>query len=300
MSLTLPLELLALPHQRAVPFARLSTLGIGGTCDYLFEPTTAAQAQTFVRACAREAIPFRILGAGSNIVSLGDIAEPVLRLQLPPGIRAEGRHLHASAACGLVRLANAAADAGLAGLEWACGIPGSCGGALRMNAGAVGSALADTLVRICYLTPEGERVERAPALGDFAYRTSFLRNGHLALGLELALAAGDPGELRDRMAALRARRSSTQPLNARSAGCTFKNPPGEAAGRLIDSAGLKGLQVGKVQVSSCHANFLVNLGGATPTEWLELVARIREEVQRVHSVPLDLEVEVWPASTDGP
>lgn len=295
MPRTLPDDLLKVPHRRDVPFARLTTLGVGGLCHWLFEPTTEAEAQAFVRACAREGLPWRVLGGGSNLVVLGDLEVPVLRLAFPKEIRREGTRLTAPASHGHIALAEAAASAGLSGLEFASGIPGSLGGAIRMNAGAYGREWVDVLTRYRFLTPEGDLVEKAPDPGEFTYRWSFLTGGRVVLSATADLAEGDPATIRAQVAEYRAKRGTSQPLSKRNAGCIFKNPPGQSAGRLIDQAGLKGLRVGDAEVSPEHANFLINHGHATATEFAELMAQVRAKVLATHGVDLEPEVEIWPS-----
>jgi UDP-N-acetylmuramate dehydrogenase len=276
-----------------VPFARLTTLGVGGLCRWLFEPTTEAEAQAFVRACAHEGLPWRVLGVGSNLVVLGDIAAPVLRLALPKVLQREGCLLTAPASHGHIALAEAAASAGLSGLEFASGIPGSLGGALRMNAGAYGHEWVDVLVRYRFLTPEGELIEKAPEPGEFRYRGSFLVGGRVVLSATAALVAGDPATIRAQVAEYREKRGTSQPLSKRNAGCIFKNPPGLSAGRLIDQAGLRGLRLGDAEVSPEHANFLINHGKATAPEFAELMGQVQAKVLEVHGVALEPEVEIW-------
>jgi UDP-N-acetylmuramate dehydrogenase len=295
MPLPLPDALLTLPHRREVPFARLTTLGVGGTCRWLFEPTSVAQAQLFVRTCARAGLGWRMLGGGSNLVVLGDVPL-ALRLRLPePPLRC-GLELEAPASYGHIRLSLAAADMGLAGLEYASGIPGSVGGAMHMNAGAYGRELVDVLARYRFLTAEGELVEKAPEPGEFRYRWSVLGGGRVALGLTLRLAEGDPLRIRAMVADYKRRRGTSQPLGKRNAGCIFKNPPGQSAGRLIDLAGLKGLRVGDAEVSPEHGNFLVNHGGATSAQFAELMALVRARVLERHGIELEPEVEIWAAA----
>ena len=289
----LPDELLRIPHLRDVPFARLTTLGVGGLCRWLFEPTTEAEAQAFVRACHSEDLPCRVLGGGSNLVVLGDIEGPVLRLRLGTGIRRAGSELTAPASHGHMALAQAAAEEGLSGLEWAGGIPGSLGGAIRMNAGAHGGEWVQVLARYRFLTVEGELVEKAPEPGEFRYRGSWLNRGQVVLSATARLVEGDAEKIRARMAAFREKRAASQPHGTRNAGCIFKNPPGESAGRLIEAAGLKGLRIGDTEVSPAHGNFLVNHGHATPEEFSALMDRVREEVRRIHGVELEMEVEIW-------
>ena len=293
MTRPLPDALLKVPHRRDVPFSKLTTLGVGGLCHWLFEPTTELEAQAFVRTCAREGLPWRVLGGGSNLVVLGDLTLPVLRLALPKTIHREGHRLTTPASHGHIALAEAAAAAGLSGLEFASGIPGSLGGAIRMNAGAYGREWVDVLTRYRFLTPEGELVEKAPDPGEFSYRWSFLTGGRVVLSATADLVEGDPASIRAQVAEFREKRGTSQPLSKRNAGCIFKNPPGLSAGRLIDQAGLKGLRVGDAEVSPEHANFLVNHGHATAAEFAELMEQVRAKVREVHGVELEPEVEIW-------
>jgi UDP-N-acetylmuramate dehydrogenase len=290
---SLPDALLRLPHRRDVSFARLTTLGVGGLCRWLFEPTTELEAQAFVRACAREGLPWRVLGGGSNLVVLGDLELPVLRLALPKEIQREGNRLTTPASHGHIALAEAAAALGLSGLEFASGIPGSLGGAIRMNAGAYGREWVDVLKSYRFLTPDGELVEKAPEPGEFGYRWSFLTGGRVVLSATAALVQGDPALIRALVAEYRAKRGTSQPLSKRNAGCIFKNPPGQSAGRLIDQAGLKGLRLGDAEVSPEHANFLINHGKATAAEFAELMEQVRDRVLAIHGVALEPEVEIW-------
>jgi len=288
-----PDELLQVPHRRDVPFSKLTTLGVGGVCRWLFEPTTELEAQIFVRACAREGLPWRVLGGGSNLVVLGDVSTPVLRLALPKEARCEGNRLTAPASHGHIALAEAAAAVGLSGLEFASGIPGSLGGAIRMNAGAYGREWVEVLTRYRFLTPEGDLVEKAPEAGEFRYRWSFLTGGHVVLSATADLVTGDPAAIRARVAEYREKRGTSQPLSKRNAGCIFKNPPGQSAGRLIDQAHLKGLRIGDAEVSPEHGNFLVNHGHATAAEFAELMETVRTRVLEAHGVVLESEVEIW-------
>lgn len=289
----LPDALLALPHRREVPFAKLTTLGVGGLCHWLFEPTTEAEAQTFVRACAKEGLPYRILGGGSNLVVLADVEVPVLRLALPKVIQKHGTHLTAPASHGHIALAEAAAKSGLSGLEFASGIPGTLGGALRMNAGAYGREWIDVLSTYRFLTPEGELIEKRPEPGEFRYRWSWLTGGRMVLAATAALSEGDSARISKQVAEYREKRGTSQPLSKRNAGCIFKNPTGTSAGRLIDQAGLKGLRIGDAEVSPEHANFLINHGKATAAEFAELMDTVRSKVREVHGVDLEAEVEIW-------
>ena len=293
MHAPLPDELLTLPHKRDVPFERLTLLGIGGLCRWLFEPATEEEARIFVRTCARQGLSYRVLGGGSNLLVLGDIAEPVLRLRLGGQAVKSGVELTAPASQGHMALAEAAASAGLSGLEWAGGIPGSLGGAIHMNAGAHGGEWVQVLARYRFLTPTGELVEKVPEPGEFRYRWSWLTKGHVVLSATARLAAGDPVRIRALLSEFKAKRGTSQPRGSRSAGCIFKNPPGQNAGGLIDAAGLKGFRVGDAEVSQEHANFLVNRGHASPGQFRELMDTVRSRVRERHGVELEPEVEIW-------
>jgi len=295
MALPLPDELLKLPHTRDVPFARLTTLGVGGRCHWLFEPTTQEEARLFVRTCHREGLDFRVLGGGSNLVVLGDVEVPVLRLRLNAPVERHGAELTAPASHGHIALAEAAAKAGLSGLEWASGIPGSLGGAIRMNAGAYGHEWVQVLARYRYLNPEGELIEKAPEPGEFQYRGSWFSHAHVVLSATARLAPGDPARIRAQVAEYRQKRGASQPLSRRNAGCIFKNPPGQSAGRLIDEAGMKGLRIGDAEVSPEHGNFLVNHGHARADDFAELMAQVQARVREFHGVELEPEVEIWRA-----
>ncbi|MBL0312503.1 MAG: UDP-N-acetylmuramate dehydrogenase [Holophagaceae bacterium] len=293
MTRALPDDLLKLPHRTDVPFARLTTLGVGGTCRWLFEPTAEHEAQAFVTACVRESLPYRVLGGGSNLVVLGDIEMPVLRLRFPAELKRDGLKLSAPASFGHIRMAQEAAREGLSGMEYASGIPGTTGGALRMNAGAYGRELVDILDTYRFLTPGGELVEKRPAPGEFNYRWSFLARGFVALSFTVSLIEGDRDRIQAQVAENMGKRGSSQPLSKRNAGCIFKNPTGTSAGRLIDQAGLKGFRIGDAEVSPEHANFLVNHGHATATEFAELMDAVRAKVLEMHGIELEPEVEIW-------
>jgi UDP-N-acetylmuramate dehydrogenase len=288
----LPEDLLSIPHRRDVPFSSLTTLGIGGVCKWLFEPATEDEAALFVRTCYAEDIEYGILGGGSNLLVLSDVHWPVMRLRLPRKLTATPSGVFACASHSHVAVARDVANMGLSGLEWAAGIPGSVGGALRMNAGAFGKSWSMVVDRVRFLSQTGEMVEKKPAEDDFAYRSSFLGGGRVALGAYIKLARGDSASIKKAMAKHQATRRGEQP-KGRSAGCVFKNPPGKNAGHLIDSAGMKGTRVGEAVVSETHANFFLNLGGATPKDYMELIRLVRARVFDAHGTKLELEVDVW-------
>jgi UDP-N-acetylmuramate dehydrogenase len=209
-------------------------------------------------------------------------------------VEVAGDRIAAGAGARLPALAAAARDAGLAGLAFAATIPGTVGGALAGNAGYAGADMASVVESVLVLGP-GERCERLPreALG-FSYRASSLKGQGTILGATFALVPGERAAIEADMRRLAADRRSRQPAGVPSAGCVFKNPPGHAAGRLIDEAGLKGVAVGGAAVSDVHANFIVNRGGATAADVKQLIALIVERVRDRFGVALSLEIEILP------
>lgn len=290
---TLPDSIRSIPHRENISFGRLTTLGVGGQCKILFEPTHENQVYTLVKTFRQEGWSYRILGGGSNLVVLSDIEEPVIRLNFPKVLKVEGREITAPANFGHIRLSQAAAEQGLSGMEYAAGIPGTTGGALHMNAGAYGRELVQILSSYRYIHPEGEVIETAPRPENFGYRRSHLGPGYVALGFTIRLTPGDSKTIQAEVESNRLKRGSSQPLSKRNAGCIFKNPPGESAGRLIDRAGLKGYRVGDAEVSPEHANFLINHGQATARDFYELMIQVQSKVQLRYGITLEPEVEVW-------
>ncbi|MBC7105741.1 MAG: UDP-N-acetylmuramate dehydrogenase, partial [Firmicutes bacterium] len=210
------------------------------------------------------------------------------------GVTVRDRRVVAGAGAGLGRLAGAARDAGLTGLEFLAGIPGTVGGAVAVNAGAHGRAVADRLRRITVVDRAGDCHVKGPEELEFAYRSSNVgARGWIVAEAEFGLDHGDPASIGRTMEEYLRKRRQTQPLNLPSAGSVFKNPPGAPpAGWLVEMAGGKGLRVGGAMVSPVHANFVVNTGGATARDVLTLIERVRELVYRRFGVHLALEVQV--------
>lgn len=277
------------------PMKRHTTFQVGGAADYFVTPENSRELKAVLALCREEAIPFFILGNGSNLL-VGDsgyrgvivhIGRPMAELSI------EGTTITAGAGVTLARLAQAAMEAGLTGLEFASGIPGTLGGALVMNAGAYGGEMAQVVKNASILTKTGEERRLSLTELQFGYRTSaILREEYLALGAELNLQPGDKAEIKKTMEELAAKRREKQPLEYPSAGSTFKRPQGHFAAALIDQCGLKGRAVGGAQVSEKHAGFLINRGGATCADVLELADQVRQEVLRQTGVELELEIRV--------
>ncbi len=277
------------------PMSRHTTFRIGGPAALMALPRTVGEAKAAVKAArALEVEPF-FLGNGSNLLA-ADGGYPGFVVKLAGDfdqIREVNRGLEAGSAVLLSRLSNALLGRGLTGLEFAGGIPGSVGGAVTMNAGAYGGEVAQVLESATFLDESGEvRTLPAPECG-FGYRKSvFSDRKYLILKARFHLEQGGPAAIKARMEELAAKRREKQPLEYPSAGSMFKRPPGHFAAALIDQCGLKGLAVGGAQVSEKHAGFVVNRGGATCADVLELVRQVKEEVLRQTGVELEMEVKV--------
>lgn len=296
-AVTVPDALSRLPEVEARPQAALApftTFRIGGPADLVLVPRTRAGLEAAIVAVRRAGVPLLTIGAGSNLL----IAEAGFRgvaVKIGSGlgpIKVAGDRLTADAGRTLPELMRRARSAGLSGLEFAGGIPGSLGGSLQMNAGAWQremSAVADWILGV---NAAGELRRFAAGEVEWAYRTARFPEPVVILEAGLKLAPGDPVEVGEREEIWHAERRRTQPLGEASAGCVFKNPAGLHASQLIDSAGLKGAEVGGAQVSPVHANFIVNRGGATADQVMRLVERVRERVRSVHGIELELEVQL--------
>ncbi len=281
--------------RREEPMSRHTTFRIGGPAALMALPRTAGEAKAAVRAARELDIRPFFLGNGSNLLVPDEGYRGfVVKLCGLDQTREVNRRLWAESGISLARLANAALGRGLAGLEFAHGIPGTLGGGVMMNAGAYGGELSQTVTAVIYLDREGEE-HTIPAAGcEFGYRSSiFARHPDwLILKAEFSLPQGDPEEIREKIQELARRRGEKQPLEYPSAGSMFKRPEGHFAAALIDQCGLKGLTVGGAQVSEKHAGFVINRGGATCADVLALVDQVRERVLRETGVTLEREVRL--------
>ena len=278
------------------PLRRYTAWKIGGPADALLEPTSADDLVAAVEKAREHDVPVTVLGGGTNVlVRDGGIRGLTIRLAKSlTKVGIDGTSVVADAGVLYPVLANTTAASGLAGLEFATGIPGTVGGAVYMNAGAYGSETVEVLDRADVFRPEAGKVVRMKKedLG-LSYRRSILHDhpDWLVLRAGYTLAPGDPDELKARIKEFRAQRMTGSP-NKPSCGSTFKRPPGDFPGRVIEAAGLKGTKVGNIEVSPVHANYLVNLGGGTAEDALKLIELVRETVWEKLGVELESEVRV--------
>jgi UDP-N-acetylmuramate dehydrogenase len=278
------------------PMKKHTTYRIGGPADYLVEVADRTELREVMALAAGELLPVYILGNGSNLLVSDDGVRGfvlVLRGEFDT-YRIEGTRVIAGGGCDLPRLAVAIARAGLGGLEFACGVPGTAGAGLVINAGAHGGDMSRVVHSATVVWSDG-REETLPA-GEvgFGYRSSRLQ-GSSAVVVEVTmdLEPVEPDQAMEKIQRYLERRRNTQPLLLPNAGSVFTNPPGNYAARLIEQAGLKGMREGGAQVSEKHANFIVNNGDATAKDVLILMDRIRTVVQERFGVRLEPEVKIW-------
>jgi len=276
------------------PLAKRTTLRVGGRADIYVEPASEADLAAVLRYCAERNLPFVLLGRGSNLlIRDGGIRGVVICLAHPNFSRVEvtGERIHCGAGAKLKAVAMAARRSGLSGLEFLEGIPGSVGGGLRMNAGAMGAWMFDAVESIRFMDFDGQTHERKASEVNVEYRGCPLFKTHIALGATLKGQAAPVAAIEERMRAYSQKRWTSQPA-APSAGCIFKNPATIPAGKLIDELGLKGTNVGHAAVSILHGNFIVNDGGAAASDVLNLIELIRQRARAARGIELETEVEI--------
>lgn len=280
--------------QRDELMSRHTTLRVGGPADIFATPATEADLTLILRFCGEHNLPFFTVGRGSNLLVLdAGFRGVVICLAHPDFSRVEvnGVHLRCGAGAKQKTVAVEARRAGLTGVEFLEGIPGSIGGALRMNAGAMGSATFEVVESVRMMDFAGAVVELTPPEMKVEYRGCATLKNHIALGAVFRCTRASREAIEARMKSFSEKRWSSQPATP-SAGCMFKNPPACPAGKLIDELGLKGTRVGGAVVSAEHGNFLVNDGGATAKDVLELIAMVKAKVKAASGVDLHTEVEI--------
>lgn len=276
------------------PLSNYTYTKTGGPADLLVFPRSVEQVQRVLAAVKQENLPLTVLGNASNlIVKDGGIRGLVMILTDMQELVLEGNQLKAASGAALIEASRLAAAAGLTGLEFACGIPGSIGGAIYMNAGAYGGEVKDVISQVEVVTRDGQLKTYAGADCDFSYRHSRFQEGdEVILGVTFDLAPGDQSAIDSKVAELTHLRQSKQPLEYPSCGSVFKRPEGYFAGKLIQDAGLQGYQVGGAQVSTKHAGFIVNVDHATATDYLAVIEHIRLVVWARTGVFMEPEVRI--------
>ena len=277
--------------------AELTNLGIGGTTD-LLRIANHDSIPGLIAFLERHRLPYKFLGGGSNLlVGDGELPWVILQLAKPdPEITLEGNLAHVDAAADLGRTVTYCAKHDLGGMDGLIGVPGTVGGALRMNAGAYGMQIGSYVREVKLYRAAARRLEilRGHEI-SFEYRHTSFAPDDMMLAVTLELPSKPFKEILQGIRICNEKRRSSQPLGQKSAGCIFKNPPGASAGRMIDELGLKGLSVGDAKVSDRHANFFVNAGHASAKDMLALIADVRARVEKSFAVHLETEVVVWDA-----
>jgi UDP-N-acetylmuramate dehydrogenase len=273
------------------PVGRQTWFGAGGSAEMLFRPANTDDLAGFLATLPPET-PMTVIGGGANLL-IRDGGLPGIAIRVGrgfAGIAIDGADIVVGAGALHLNVARAAAAAGIAGMEILCGIPGTLGGGLRMNAGAYGGAIADLLVQTTAIDRAGAlHVIDATEMG-FSYRHCAIDPDWIFLEARLRGTAGDAAAIADRMAEIRRTREATQPIRARTGGSTFKNPPGHSAWRLIDAAGCRGLQRGGAMVSPRHPNFLINIGNASAADLEGLGEEVRRRVHENCGIVLEWEI----------
>jgi UDP-N-acetylmuramate dehydrogenase len=280
----------SLTHE--APLKDLVWFRAGGPAEWLFRPADAEDLASFLAAKSND-VRIAVIGVGSNLlVRDGGIPGVVVRLSSPFGkIETHGTRVRAGAAALDANVARAAADAGIAGLEFLRGVPGTIGGALKMNAGCYGREIKDIFVEATALDARGNRLTLTPDDMKFVYRKTQVRDELIFIEAVFEGVVDRPEAIRARMEELSANREAAQPIKSRTGGSTFKNPPGHKAWQLIDEAGCRGLRRGDAQVSEKHTNFLINTGEASAADLEALGEEVRRRVKEKSGVELEWEIK---------
>ncbi len=288
-------EKLGCAVKRGEPLAEHTTFRIGGASDVMITPDSAENLAKLVLLAREYGVRTLVLGKGSNMLCADEgFRGAVFLIDKPLGnIEVSGGTIRAGAGAPLIAVCTAALDAGLSGLEFAYGIPGTLGGGVYMNAGAYGGEMKDVVSSVTALDSSGAIHTYPAAELDLSYRHSrFSDTDEIIIGAELELVKADKADIKAKMDDLISRRRDKQPLNYPSAGSTFKRPEGDFAGRLIQESGLRGYAVGGAQVSEKHCGFVVNKGGATCADVMAVIEHVQKTVQEKTGVLLECEVRI--------
>jgi UDP-N-acetylmuramate dehydrogenase len=278
--------------EHGVPLAKMTTIGVGGPVTALARPRSSAELVGALRFARDEGLDVLTVGLGSNVLASEEGVDAlVVRLEGELAeVEVHDRTLRAGGGAANAVCLHRARDTGLGGFEFACSIPGTAGGGVRMNAGAYGRDWSDVLARALVVTADGEAWRSPEELG-LAYRHSELGPGDVVARVEYRLEPCPPAEIKATVAALVAQRKATQPTNKRTFGSVFKNPPGDlGAGRMLELCGLKGHRIGGAMISPKHANFIENADGATSADCVALMVEARRRARHEFGVELEREV----------
>lgn len=275
------------------PMKLHTTFRVGGPADFFVVPRIREEVQETIKLCKSLGMPYYIVGNGSNLL-VSDKGYHGVIIQIykeMSRISVDGNRITAEAGALLSGIAKKALDAELTGFEFAGGIPGTLGGACRMNAGAYGGEMKDVISEAYVLTQEGEALTVPSSQLEMGYRTSVIsKKGYIVLGASIVLEKGETKSIKERMDELKKKRALKQPLEYPSAGSTFKRPEGYFAGKLIEDTGLRGFRVGDAQVSEKHCGFVINRGNASASEIMELMNQVSDRVEEKYGVALEPEV----------
>ena len=275
------------------PLAKHTHFGIGGEATAYIEVSTVSELAALARFHQQWDVPVAIIGRGSNLL-VSDTGFRGISIRLVgelAKLEVDGKVVSSGAGLAQPALSKTVSRGGLSGVEFAFGIPGSVGGALIMNAGAWGSSFGDVVKNVTVMDDTGELITLTHDEAHFEYRHSGLDAYFCVTGATLELEPGDADAITAQMQAFYKQKVETQPFAEENAGCMFKNPPGDSAGRLIDISGLKGYRIGGAEVSTVHGNFILNIDNATAEDVLKLVAHIQDEVREKTGVSLQTEVK---------
>ncbi len=279
-------------YEENISLKKYNTYRIDILAKYMVFPKNAKELIELINFARTNNIKYMILGNGSNVIFNTTYYDGIIiKLDNFNNMTIKGNKVYAEAGCSLIKLAISTINAGLSGLEFACGIPGTVGASISMNAGAYNLDISNSLESISVLTPQNEIITLNKKNLEFSYRDSFLKRNpdYVVLSANFLLKEGNREEMLLQMEERKKRRKDTQPLEYPSAGSVFRNPPSMYAGELIEKCNLKGYCIGDATVSTKHANFIVNKGNATGKDIVSLINKIKEEVKNKYKIELILE-----------
>lgn len=277
------------------PLGQSTWFGLGGRAEYFIRPQTVAQLADVAKRCSENSVPMQVLGFGSNLLVRDEgVKGTVIKLDGEEfcKVKHDGLILTAGAGADLGKLVLDCVRRGLGGIEILAGIPGSIGGAVRMNAGGIFGDLGSAIESVTLMDNDGNIFEKSKPELSFDYRQTNI-TAKIILAAQIKLYQADPQHLLKTVKEVWIYKKNTQPLNTKSAGCVFKNPRGMSAGAMIDRTGLKGTKVGGAVVSEKHANFIIAEKGCKSSDVILLIDTIKQQVKEKFDVELELEIEIW-------